>query len=290
MSVGDMVRETGYVKKGDDVPDIGVSQQFEDGIEPLENVGDVGEKTPIKNGFAIPMLADKKEPRDAEFDEVRSQIVDVVKLEKARAQVEEIANKIAGVSNADALAAAASANGLKAKDQKDFVLGSPLGEGPTAGTNEELENALFAMKAGDVTKTPLKVGDNWYVVGVTKRQEADTAEFAKQRSNLMEQMLTKNRSAVYNEFIAAAKLKLQTDGEIKIYQDVIDKVDAPEPGAPVVPGVPGGMPGAPGGAPGAPPEFLVETPNLDLDANRSIPTARLFAGPIFFACSGTRQS
>ena len=27
---------------------------------------------------------------------------------------------------------------MTAKDQKNFILGSPLGEGPTAGTNEAL--------------------------------------------------------------------------------------------------------------------------------------------------------
>jgi parvulin-like peptidyl-prolyl isomerase len=244
MSPADMVRETGYVKKGDDIPNIGVSAQFEEGIDPLQNVGDVGEKTPIQNGFAVPMMVDKKDPRDAEFDEVKAQIVDVVKLEKARAQVEEIAKKIAAVPNAAALAAAATSNGLKVKDQKNYVLGSPLGEGPTAGTNEELEDALFAMKAGDVTKNPLKVGDNWYIVGVNGREEASTTEYAKQRSNLMEQMLTRKRSAVYGDYLTATKLKLQTDGQIKIYQDAIDKIDAPVPGEPAAPA---GMPGAPGG-------------------------------------------
>ena len=52
MSPAEMVRETGYIKPGDNVPNIGTSPQFEEGIAPLENVNDVGEKTPIKNGFA----------------------------------------------------------------------------------------------------------------------------------------------------------------------------------------------------------------------------------------------
>ena len=50
---------------------------------------------------------------------------------------------------------------MTAKDQKGFILGSPLGEGPTAGTNKDLEDAIYAMKEGEVTKTPIKVGDNW---------------------------------------------------------------------------------------------------------------------------------
>lgn len=236
MAPADMIRETGYVKPGDNVENVGTSPQFEEGIGPLENTNDVGEKTPIQNGFAVPMLVDKKEPRDAEFDEVKAQIMDVVKLEQARSQVEEIAKEIAaGSTNAGALAAAATAKGMKAKDQKSFVLGSPLGEGPTASTNEALEDALYALKTGEVTKTPLKVGDNWVVVGVTNREEANMADYAKQRDTLMGQMLSKKRADVFSDYLAAVKQKLQDGGYIKIYKDALEKVDGPE--------TPGGLPG-----------------------------------------------
>ena len=233
MSVADMVKETGYVRPGDDVAGIGISPQFEEGIAPLANAGDVGEKTPIQNGFAAPILVDKKEPRDAEFDEVKAQIVDLVKLEKAQAQVEQIAKDLATSGSAAALAGAATAKGLTAKDQKNFVLGSPLGEGASAATSEALENAIWGLKPGEVTKNPLKVGDNWYVVGMTKREDADTAEFAKQRSNLMETMLTKKKSALFSDYIVAAKQRLEADGSVKIYKEVIEKIDASTAEAPV---------------------------------------------------------
>ena len=233
MSAADMVKETAFVKPGDDVPNIGVSPQFEEGIASLANVGDVGEKTPIQNGFAAPMLADKKDPRDAEFDEVKAQLVDVVKIEKARAQVEQIAKDIAsGSANAGAMTAAASGKGLESKNKKDFVLGSPLGDGPTAGTSEELEDAIYALKSGEVTKAPLKVGDNWYIVGMNKREEADSAEFAKQRSGLMESMLQRKRSSVFADYITSTKLRMEKDGSIKVYKEALDKVDAPVAGLP----------------------------------------------------------
>lgn len=233
MSAAEMVRETAYVKPGDDIPNIGVSPQFEEGIAPLVEVNAVGEKTPIQNGFAIPMLVDQKPPRDAEYDEVKAQIVDVVKNEKARAQVEEIAKAIAaGAPNAAALVAAATAKGLTAKDQKSFILGSPLGEGPTAGTSEALEDAIYALKPGEVIKTPLLVGDNWYIVGANGRTDADMADFAKQRTTLMEQMLAKKRGEVFSDYLAAVKQRLEKDGSIKIYKDVLAKIDEPIPGLP----------------------------------------------------------
>jgi len=227
MSAADMVRETGYVKPGDNIDKIGISQQFEEGIAGLENPQDVGDKTPVPDGFAIPMLVDKKEPRDAEFDEVKDQIVEVVKLEKARAQLEEIANQIAsGAASPDALSALASAKGLKAQDQKSFILGSPLGQGPSASTNEALEDALFAMKPGDVTKTPVKLGDGYVVVGVKTREDASMDEFAKQRDQLFEQMLQQKRGNVFQDFLAATRRQYETDGKIVLYPDAIAKLDS----------------------------------------------------------------
>lgn len=254
MSVADMIKETGYLKPGDDVPNIGVSPQFEEGIAPLQNVNDVGEKTPIKDGFAIPMLIDKKEPRDAEFAEVKDQVTEIVKLEKARAQVEEIAKQVAaGSADVGALAGAATGKNLKAQEQKSFIIGSPLGQGPSASTNEALEDAIYALKQGEVTKTPLKVGDNWYVVGVTKREDASMDEFTKQRDTLRGQMLSQKRGEVFSEYVASTRRRMEDDGSIRVYQEVVEKVDGPpEGGLPT--GMPGGIPGMPpGGIPGMPP-------------------------------------
>ena len=79
MSPADMVKETPYVKPGDDVPGIGSNQQFEQVIAPLNNHNDVGEHIGVKGGFAIPMLVDKKEPRIPDFDEVKTKVEDVLK-------------------------------------------------------------------------------------------------------------------------------------------------------------------------------------------------------------------
>src|SRR4029453_15769990 len=60
MSTSEMVKETGYIKPGDDVPDIGSNQQFEQAIAGLNNPNDVGERTGVKGGFATPMFLERK--------------------------------------------------------------------------------------------------------------------------------------------------------------------------------------------------------------------------------------
>jgi peptidyl-prolyl cis-trans isomerase D len=247
MSPKDMVRETGYVKKDDDVPNIGVSPQFEAGIEPLANVNDTGDKIPVKDGFAIPLLVDKKEPRDAEFAEVKDKITEAVKTQQAGGKVEEIAKAIASsATNPASLASAATAKGLKAEDSKAFTLGAPLGKSQSAGTSQELEDAIFALKAGEVTKTPIKVGDGYYIVGVAKREEAKMEEFAKQRDQMLQSSLFQKRGQVFEDYLADVRKKMEAAGQIKIYKEVTDKLDAVNPDdADAVPGMPPGMPGVP---------------------------------------------
>ena len=236
MNPAEMVRETPFIKPGDNVANIGISPQFEEGISGMDNANDVAEKIPIQNGFAIPLLVEKREPRDAELDEVRSQVVEAVKNEKARTQMEEIANRVAaGASSAEALAAAAAANNLKASDSADFVLGSPLGEGVSATTNKEIEDAIFALQAGEVTKTPLRAGDGFFIVGVKKRTEANMDEFAKQKDNLTEQMLNRKRSEVFENYVSSVRQKMEAAGQITIYDAIIQKIDEADAATPTFP-------------------------------------------------------
>lgn len=236
MRPADMVRETPFIKPGDNVDKVGVNPDFEAAIAPLNNPNDVAEKLRITGGFAVPVLIEKQEPRDATFDEVREKLIEAVKQEEAKTRVEQMAKDIAsGAGSAGALSSAASSKGLKAADQKAFTLGSPLGTGPSASTNEELESAIFGLKQGEVTKSPIKVGDSWLVVGVTKREDANMESFAKERDTLMEQKLTERRSQVFYEYLSALRQSMEQDGTIVIYKEQLARLDeTPEvPAAPV---------------------------------------------------------
>ncbi len=226
MSGSEMVRETDFVKPGDEVENVGVSPQFEEGIAGLENQNDVGDKIPIQNGFAIPLLVEKRDPRDAEFDEVKEKIIETLKVEQARTRVEEIAKQIAAeTTSASGLSAAAQSKGLKAQEAKSFVLGSPLGEGPNAATSKPLEDAIFKLKPGEVTKSPVKIDDNWYVVGLHNREEVNMEDFAKQRDELIKTMQTQKRGQVFSDYIASLRREMEAKGDIKIYQDALAKLE-----------------------------------------------------------------
>jgi peptidyl-prolyl cis-trans isomerase D len=232
MNAADMVRETAFIKPGDDVPDIGSNQQFEQALEPLSNPKDVGEPTGIKGGFAIPMLVEKRDPRVPEFDEVKSKVADSIKHQRAKEQLEQKAKDIAAsLTGLDAIKATGEKEGFDSGAEESFKLGSSLGK---AGISTALDDLIYGMKAGDFSKTPIRVEDKWVIVGVTKKYDADQAGFASQRDTLRQSMMSERQDQVFEDYIAGVQQRMKRDGKIKIYQNVLDQLEEPaaEPNLP----------------------------------------------------------
>ena len=229
MTPAEMVKETPFIKPGDDVPAIGSSQQFEAVVEPLNNPGDVGEFTGVKGGFAVPILVEKRDPRIPGFEEVKTKVAQALKQERAKQQIEQKAKELASSLNSAAdVQAAGEKAGFEVASDRGYKLGSPLGK---AGTSPALDDAVFALKAGEVTKTPVKVGDNWAIVGVKTRTEPDLAEFARQRQQLTQTMLGERQNQVFDDYIAAVTQRLKQAGKIKIYTEVLSRMEEDEPAA-----------------------------------------------------------
>ncbi len=229
MNATEMVRETGFVKPGDDVPNIGSSQQFEDAIAPLANPNDVGERTGIKNGFAVPMLVEVKPPRIPEFDEVKDRIANGVKDEKAKAQLEQKAKDlVAAAKTPGGLKGAAEGMGLEAKAEANYKLGTPLGD---AGSSVLIDDPIWAGKAGELLPNPIFVNQNYLIVGINKRTEADLTEYSKQRDSLMTGALSERKNQVFEDYLNSVLARMKQEGTVKVYKDVLDAIREEEPEA-----------------------------------------------------------
>ena len=239
MSPAEMVKETPFVKPGDDVPNIGSNQQFEQAIEPLNNPKDVGDVTGIKGGFAIPMLVEKRDPRIPDFDEVKSKIADSIKQQRAKEQVEQKAKDLAAsLTSPDAIKAAGEKEGFDAGTEESFKLGSSLGK---AGISSQLDDVIYNLKPGEVSKTPIRVEDKWVIVGVNKKTDADMTGLLAQRDTLKQSMMSERQDQVFEDYIAAVQQRMKQDGKIKIYKDVLAQLEEDEPAAEPI--FPGGLPG-----------------------------------------------
>ena len=228
MNAGEMVRETGYVKTGDDVPDIGTNQQFEQALAALNNPNDVGDQVSVKDGFAIPMLLDKKEPRIPEFDEVKTEVAEAIKQQRAKEQLDQKAKElVASLSSPEAVKTAGEKDGFDSGYEEGFKLSSTLGK---AGTSTAIDDAIYNLKEGEVSKTPIKVDDKWVIVGIVKRIEPDFKAFNEgERDRLKQQLLSARQNQVFEDYIAGVQQKMKQDGKIKIYEDVLKALDEATP-------------------------------------------------------------
>lgn len=233
MSPADMVRETAYIKPGDDVPNIGVNQQFEGALVPLNNPNDVGQVTGIKDGFAIPMLLDKKEPRIPEFDEVKTKVVDAIKQQRAREQIDQKARDlIASLSGPGDLKAAGEREGFDSGLEEGFKRESTLGK---AGASDVLDDAIYNLKEGEISKTPIRVDDKWVIIGIVKRENANMATFNADRDRIKMTMLRDRQSQVFEDYLTAVEQRMKREGKIKIYENVLKQLDEAEPAAQPLP-------------------------------------------------------
>ena len=229
MAPAEMVRETPFIKPGDDVPEIGNSPQFEEAVQPLEEPGAVGEVVGIKNGLAVPQLVEKREPRIPELEEVRDRLAEDLRRSRAGEQLEQKARELASAGGgADALKAAAAKAGLKAEDEEAFKVGRPLG---AAGADPALDAAIYQLKAGEGTRAPVKVGDRWVVAAVRERRDSKAENFEQQRAQLSERALSERRDQLFDDFLVEARRRLEEKGEIEVYSEKLAELDAAEPSA-----------------------------------------------------------
>ena len=237
MTPAEMIRETAFVKPGDDVPNIGSNQQFEQALEALNNPNDVGEPTGIKSGFAIPMLLEKKDPRIPDFDEVKTKVADAIKQQRAKEQLEQRAKDlVASLTGPDGIKAAGEKEGYEAGLEESYKLGGSLGK---AGSSSALDDLIYSLKPGEFSKTPIKVADNWVIVGVTKKYDADQAAFAGQRDTLKQSMMSERQDQVFEDYVAGVQQRMKRDGQIKIYDKVLAQLD--ELDAAAEPALPAGL-------------------------------------------------
>jgi hypothetical protein len=67
------------------------------------------------------------------------------------------------------------------------------------------------------------------VLGVTKRTDADLAAFGAERPQLTQALLSERQNQVFEDYVAAVQAKMKREGKIKIYNDVLARMEEDEP-------------------------------------------------------------
>ncbi|HWP44929.1 MAG TPA: SurA N-terminal domain-containing protein [Blastocatellia bacterium] len=240
-----VVRQTPFFAEGDSLPDLGAAAEFQSAVFDLENPGDITEYLSVNNGFAVAQYTEKRDPHDAEFEEVRSKVEDRYRTEKAREMAAEKARQLAGSASPDALKSAADAAGLKTDERAGLSGNDSIG--PLV--SEANRRAVYNLNPGEVTREPVKVesSDSYVVAALISRKDADMGEpFQKERKSIEERLLDSKRSTLFSAYMAQAQERLKREGEIKIYQDTIDSALASTSAVPGASPQSTGFPSTPG--------------------------------------------
>jgi hypothetical protein len=68
---------------------------------------------------------------------------------------------------------------------------------------------------------PIFLNQNYLVIGINKRTDADLTEYAKQRDSLMQTALTERKNQLFDEYLTSVKTRMEQAGKIKVYKDVL---------------------------------------------------------------------
>jgi peptidyl-prolyl cis-trans isomerase D len=228
-----VVKETPFFMQGENIAELGASSDLDAALFELKNQGEVTEWVNLNNGFAVAQFADKRDPHEPSFEEVKTRVEDRYRSDKAKELAAEQARKIAQAQTPDAMKAAADAAGVKVDERAGLTasdsIGSLLGEGS--------REPIYKLKAGEVLHEPIKSPDSdaYVVAAIVERKDADMgAEFQKAKQGIEDKLLQEKRDTLFMAHLTATEKQLKDQGKIKIHQEVIDTLiagNSPKPGA-----------------------------------------------------------
>lgn len=167
---------------------------------------------------AIAVVTEIKPSREAEFEEVREQVLERYVQTESRRLAEERAREVAEAAKERSLQAAANQFGLK-RQTSDFVKRSD--SIPELGRMQLLGEEAFSA-APDTVAGPVRAGANWAVYRVVERQPADMAAFEDAREELLRQQEQAKKQQVFDLYKAEVRRRFEEAGRIRRYDDRIE--------------------------------------------------------------------
>jgi peptidyl-prolyl cis-trans isomerase D len=209
------VKDTPFFSEGDTLPDLPNASEVESSVFELQNPGDISDRM----GFAIAQYAEKRDPHDPAFEEVKDKVEKAYRADKARELALERAKEVARAHNADELKRLGTSMGLKVDERAGISGNDSIGPLLTEATR----TPVYKLNPGEVTSEPIKADSDVYVVAaLTGRKDADMGEpFQKERKSIEQRLLDEKRNTFFGTYLALTQKQLKDEGKIKVYDDAI---------------------------------------------------------------------
>lgn len=206
---------------GDPIPEVGANQDFSEAVRALQK----GQVTPIiqlpGNKLVVAVLTDITPSRQAELGEVEKQVREQLLNEKSRdlakQKGQEAAQRLGGV--------AGDLKKLAQMTGGEFKSTAPFGRMSAAegiGASSYVLEA-FSKPVGSVLG-PIQAAENFFIVKVTGRIEADMTKLPAERDELATQIKRKKageRRELFDDGVVAALIR---EGKLKIHENAVRRL------------------------------------------------------------------
>ena len=212
-----VVRQAGLEPKvsplyryGQAVPDLGNGDTFENLSFQLRKA-EVGTPISVPKGQAIIQLADIVPEHVPTLEEVRARAEEDYRTDQSRVLATEKAKQFAAQIKSGDFAKIAKADGLTAKESKDFTQQDYI-EG--VGQGSQLLPAL-TLNVGQ-TSDVIPLGGKSAVFRVVSHTPPNEADFAQQKDQITEELVDRKRSLAFELYRQNLKLQLVRTGALKL--------------------------------------------------------------------------
>ena len=211
------VTETGLLLATDPIDGLGPQPELSTSVFGLGE-GLVTPAMRVASGWVFATVTARQDAYVPKLDEVRAQVADAVREEKAAELAKQRAAAIATeLRTARDFAAAAKRAGLEVKTTELITRGSAI---PDLGISEAVDAAAFALPPGGVSDPITTATGTTAVVRVVEKVDVTDEEIAGGRDQLREEMVNARRDRFFGAYMEKAKQGLR----IAIHEETLAKV------------------------------------------------------------------
>jgi peptidyl-prolyl cis-trans isomerase D len=172
--------------------------------------GDISDPVKTAFGFHIIKVVDNKPDSTRPVAEVRPEIEDQLKWQKAQAEAEQIAKSLEGAMKTAAdLDRVAKERGLSTVETGLIQQNEPI---QGVGMQPELSTRLFGMKEGEVTPA-MRVATGWVFGTVTSRQDAYLPKLDEVRARVSDDLKLEKAAELAKQRAQEIAKELQSAGD-----------------------------------------------------------------------------
>lgn len=208
------VRDTGLFTRGKPIKDIGLFKEFEDAAFSLS----AGGTSPVlkgPEGYYILRLSTKKDSYVPDLIEVKQEVINAFKLEKAEnITLEKARGLLKDIQKGEDITSLSHRERVKSGDTGLFSRVEPIRDFELA---QDISKTAFELSLGSVSE-PVKAKKGYYIIKVVEKVKPDESKFLKEKDELERYLFERKRNQLWQEWIS----DLRRSAKVEVKPGLLD--------------------------------------------------------------------